>query len=63
MNTTMFTGVFMRDKRTHIWVQAAERFKAGEDLEAIRTTLSKSKFWLYKWIKRLDDGGVSWYEE
>ena len=44
-------------------VLAVERFKAGESPDAICTSLGKSKFWLYKWVKRYNEGEASWYED
>lgn len=44
-------------------ILAVERFKAGESPESISTSLGKSKFWLYKWVKRCNEGDASWYED
>jgi len=53
----------MGDEVTRIRVLAVERFKAGESPDAICTSLGKSKFWLYKWVRRYDEGDASWYED
>jgi transposase InsO family protein len=42
---------------------AAQRFKAGESPESICTSLGKSRFWLYKWVKRFDEGDPFWFED
>lgn len=42
---------------------AVQRFKSGESPESICTSLGKSRFWLYKWVKRFDEGGASWFED
>jgi putative transposase len=44
-------------------ILAVERFKNGESPESICTSLSKSKFWLYKWVNRYDEDDVSWCED
>jgi transposase InsO family protein len=42
---------------------AVQRFKSGECPESICTSLGKSKFWLYKWVKRFNEGDGSWSED
>jgi transposase InsO family protein len=42
---------------------AVQRFKSGESPESICTSLGKSKFWLYKWVKRSNEDDGSWYED
>ena len=42
---------------------AVQRFKSGESPEAICTSLGKSKFWLYKWVKRSNEDDDSWCED
>lgn len=42
---------------------AVQRFKSGESPESICTSLGKSKFWLYKWIKRYVEDDGSWCED
>lgn len=43
-------------------ILAVERFKNGENPEAICTSLGKSKSWLYKWIGRHLENDKSWNE-
>lgn len=42
---------------------AVQRFKSGESPESICTSLGKSKFWLYKWVKRSNQDDSSWCED
>lgn len=42
---------------------AVQRFKNGESPESICTSLGKSRFWLYKWIKRHSKDEASWCED
>jgi hypothetical protein len=42
---------------------AVQRFKAGESPEFICSSLGKSKFWLYKWVKRYRKDDSSWFED
>lgn len=42
---------------------AVQRYKAGETPDSICTSLGKSKFWLYKWVKRFDESDRSWLED
>jgi len=42
---------------------AVQRFKNGESPESICTSLGKSRFWLYKWIKRYSKDEASWCED
>jgi putative transposase len=42
---------------------AVQRFKSGESPESICTSLGKSKFWLYKWVKRSNEDDDSWCED
>jgi putative transposase len=44
-------------------VLAVQRFMDGESPESICTSLGKSRFWLYKWVKRYNENDVSWYED
>jgi len=44
-------------------VQAVLRFNAGESPESICASLGKSKFWLYKWVKRDSEGDPLWFED
>ena len=44
-------------------VLAVQRFKAGESPESICISLGKSSFWLYKWVKRFDEGDPNWFED
>ena len=42
---------------------AVQRFKSGESPESICTSLGKSKFWLYKWVKRSNEDDGPWCED
>jgi putative transposase len=44
-------------------ILAVQRFKNGESPESICTSLGKSKFWLYKWVKRYNENEASWCED
>lgn len=44
-------------------VLAVQRFQAGENSDSICISLGKSKFWLYKWLKRFDESDGSWFED
>ena len=44
-------------------ILAVQRFKNGESPESICTSLGKSKFWLYKWVKRYSEDDTSWCED
>jgi len=41
---------------------AVQRYKAGENPEAICTSLGKSKSWLYRWVGRYLEGDTTWNE-
>lgn len=43
-------------------VMAVQRFKAGESPESICSSLGKSKYWLYKWVKLYSKDDPSWFE-
>jgi putative transposase len=53
----------MDDEINKYRVLAVQRFKAGESPESICTSLGKSKFWLYKWVKRYSEDDPSWFED
>jgi putative transposase len=53
----------MEDEIKQQRILAVQRYKNGESPESICTSLGKSKFWLYKWVKRHDGGDISWYED
>jgi transposase InsO family protein len=53
----------MENKIARLRVLAVQRFMAGESPVSICISLGKSKFWLYKWIKRYDENDVLWYED
>lgn len=53
----------MDEEIMRIRMPAARRFKAGESPEPICISLGKSRFWLYKWVKRFDGGNPSWSED
>jgi transposase InsO family protein len=55
--------VFVEDVIKHHRILAVQRFKNGENPESICTSLGKSKFWLYKWVKRYTEDEASWCEE
>jgi transposase InsO family protein len=44
-------------------ILAVQRFKSGESPESICTSLGKSKFWLYKWVKRHNEEESSWCDD
>lgn len=52
----------MEDENKQHRILAVQRFKAGENPEAICTSLGKSKSWLYKWVSRHLDSIGSWNE-
>ena len=43
-------------------VLAVQRFMAGESPESICASFGKSKFWLYKWVKRHGEDDPLWFE-
>ncbi|MCW8858214.1 MAG: helix-turn-helix domain-containing protein, partial [Deltaproteobacteria bacterium] len=53
----------MDDEIKKCRVLAVQRFKAGESPESICASLGKSKFWLYKWVKRHSADDPSWFED
>jgi transposase InsO family protein len=53
----------MDNKIKQYRVLAVQRFLAGESAESICTSLGKSKFWLYKWIKRYSKDDPLWFED
>ncbi len=63
MNTKIDTEVFMEDEIKQQRILAVQRFRNGEGPESICASLGKSKFWLYKWVKRHSDDDASWYED
>jgi putative transposase len=62
MNTEINLEVFMEDEIKQQRMLAVQRFKDGESPESICTSLSKSKVWLYKWIKRYLKSDDMWNE-
>jgi hypothetical protein len=52
----------MEDEIKQHRILAVQRFKNGESPESICTSLGKSRFWLYKWIKRYSNDEASWCE-
>ncbi|WP_225072570.1 helix-turn-helix domain-containing protein [Desulfuromonas sp. CSMB_57] len=42
---------------------AVQRYIAGESPESICTSLGKSRFWLYKWVKRFSVDNPLWFED
>jgi putative transposase len=55
--------VFMEKEIKQLRVLAVQRFKAGERPESICISLGKSRFWLYKWVKRFDEDAPCWFED
>lgn len=53
----------MEDKIKQLRALAVHRFKAGENPESICTALGKSRFWLYKWVKRFNAHDPLWSED
>lgn len=53
----------MEDEIKQHRILAVLRFKNGESPESICTSLGKSKFWLYKWVKRYNESEASWCED
>ena len=53
----------MEEEIQQLRALAVQRFKAGESPESICTSLGKSRFWLYKWVKRFAEGDASWFED
>lgn len=53
----------MDNKLKRYRILAVQRFKAGENPESICVSLGKSKFWLYKWVKRYNRDDPSWFED
>lgn len=51
------------NEQYHHRILAVERFKNGENPEAICASLGKCRAWLYKWVNRHDVGDTSWYED
>ena len=43
-------------------IRAVQRFLNGEKPEAIYTSLSRSKAWLYKWVERYASEDPTWSE-
>lgn len=62
MNTKTILEVFMENDIRRLRILAVQRFKAGESPESICVSLGKSKFWLYKWVKRYNED-PSWCED
>jgi putative transposase len=62
MNTKTILEVFMENEIKQLRILAVQRFKAGESPESICASLGKSKFWLYKWVKRYNED-PSWCED
>lgn len=53
----------MEDETKQLRALAVQRFKNGESPESICTSLGKSRFWLYKWVKRYSGEETSWCED
>ena len=52
----------MEESKQHR-ILVVQRFKNGESPESICTSLGKSKFWLYKWVKRHNEEEASWCDD
>ena len=52
----------MGDEIKRCRILAVQRFRAGESPESICVSLGKSKFWLYKWVKRYNQDDTLWFE-
>ncbi len=52
----------MEEENKQHRILAVQRFKNGESPESICTSLGKSKFWLYKLVKRHNEE-VSWSDD
>ena len=63
VNTKFISEVFMEQKDKQFRLLAVQRFKAGESLESICTSLSKSRAWLYKWVRRFNEEDPLWFED
>lgn len=44
-------------------IQAVERFRNGESVEAICSSLRRSRSWFYKWLNRADGVSDPWYAD
>ncbi len=44
-------------------ILAIERYRQGESPKSIYTSLSHSKGWFFKWLKRYEAGSNEWFEE
>lgn len=53
----------MEEKIRQYRALAVQRFMAGESPESICASLGKSRFWLYKWVKRFSEDDTSWFED
>jgi transposase InsO family protein len=53
----------MEDEIKQHRILAVQRFKNGESPEAICTSLGRSRFWLYKWVKRHNEDDALWCED
>lgn len=53
----------MAEEINRLRALAVQRFQTGESPESICTSLGKSRFWLYKWIKRFDESDDSWLND
>jgi putative transposase len=63
MNTKTISEVFMENDIRQYRILAVQRFNNGESPESICASLGKSKFWLYKWVKRYKKDDISWCED
>jgi putative transposase len=63
MNTKTILEVFMENENKQHRILAVQRFKTGESPESICASLGKSKFWLYKWVRRYNEDDTSWCED
>jgi len=43
--------------------KAIERYTKGESPKSICTDLERSRYWLFKWLKRYKTGDADWYKD
>ncbi len=53
----------MEDEIKQHRILAVQSFRSGESPESICTSLGKSKFWLYKWVKRYNEEETLWCDD
>jgi transposase InsO family protein len=53
----------MEEKIKQLRKLAVQRYKSGESPASICASLGKSRFWLYKWVQRFNEGGAEWFKD